>query len=35
MATEQGTRQAREVGELMTSTADVLEETIRATEQQK
>ena len=35
MATEQGTRQAGEVGELMTSTADVLEESIRATEQQK
>ena len=35
MATEQGARQAREVGELMGSTADVLEQTIRATEQQK
>ncbi len=35
MATEQGARQAGEVGELMTSTADVLDESIRATEQQK
>src|SRR6185503_4749008 len=34
MATEQGARQATEVGELMTSTADVLDESIRATEQQ-
>ena len=35
MATEQGTRQAREVGELMTSTASMLEESILATQQQK
>jgi hypothetical protein len=35
MATEQGTRQAREVGELMTSTAVMLEESILATQQQK
>lgn len=35
MATEQGTRQAREVGELMTSTAHMLEESILATQQQK
>jgi methyl-accepting chemotaxis protein len=35
MATERGTAQASEVGELMVSTADVLEESIRATEQQK
>jgi methyl-accepting chemotaxis protein len=35
MATEQGTRQAREVGELMTSTAEMLEESILATQQQK
>ena len=35
MATEQGASQAREVGELMSSTADVLDESIRATEQQK
>ena len=35
MATEQGTRQAREVGELMTSTATMLEESILATQQQK
>jgi methyl-accepting chemotaxis protein len=35
MATEQGTRQAREVGELMTSTAGMLEESILATQQQK
>ena len=35
MATEQGTRQAREVGELMTSTAAMLEESILATQQQK
>jgi methyl-accepting chemotaxis protein len=35
MATEQGTRQAREVGELMTSTAAMLEESILAAQQQK
>jgi methyl-accepting chemotaxis protein len=35
MATEQGTRQARDVGELMTSTASMLEESILATQQQK
>jgi methyl-accepting chemotaxis protein len=35
MATEQGTRQAREVGELMSSTAAMLEESILATQQQK
>src|SRR5450631_1937713 len=35
MATEQGTRQAREVGELMASTATMLEESILATQQQK
>ena len=35
MATEQGTRQAREVGELMDSTALMLEESILATQQQK
>src|SRR5207249_732876 len=35
MATEQGTRQAREVGELMTSTSTMLEESILATQQQK
>jgi methyl-accepting chemotaxis protein len=35
MATEQGTRQAREVGELMASTAAMLEESILATQQQK
>jgi methyl-accepting chemotaxis protein len=35
MATEQGTRQAREVGELMASTAGMLEESILATQQQK
>jgi methyl-accepting chemotaxis protein len=35
MATEQGANQARGVGELMRSTADVLDESIRATEQQK
>ena len=35
MATEQGTRQAREVGELMSSTATMLEESILATQQQK
>jgi methyl-accepting chemotaxis protein len=35
MATEQGTKQAREVGALMGSTAEVLEESVQATEQQK
>jgi methyl-accepting chemotaxis protein len=35
MATEQGTRQAREVGELMSSTSVMLEESILATQQQK
>jgi methyl-accepting chemotaxis protein len=35
MATEQGTRQAREVGELMGSTTTMLEESILATQQQK
>jgi methyl-accepting chemotaxis protein len=35
MATEQGTRHAREVGELMTSTASMLEESIVAAQQQK
>lgn len=35
MATEQGTKQAREVGELMTSTTTMLEESILATQQQK
>jgi methyl-accepting chemotaxis protein len=35
MATEQGTRQAREVGDLMSSTAEMLEESILATQQQK
>ena len=35
MATEQGTRQAREVSELMASTATMLEESIQATQQQK
>jgi methyl-accepting chemotaxis protein len=35
MATEQGAKQARGVGELMGSTADVLDESIRATDQQK
>jgi methyl-accepting chemotaxis protein len=35
MATEEGTRQAREVGELMTSTATMLERSILATQQQK
>jgi methyl-accepting chemotaxis protein len=35
MATEQGTRQAREVGDLMTSTATMLEQSILATRQQK
>ena len=35
MATEQGTQQAREVGDLMDSTATMLEESIVATQQQK
>ncbi len=35
MATEQGIRQAHEVGELMASTATMLEESILATQQQK
>ncbi len=35
MATEQGTRQARDVGELMSSTVHMLEESILATQQQK
>jgi methyl-accepting chemotaxis protein len=35
MATEQGSRQAREVGELMASTTSMLEESILATQQQK
>jgi methyl-accepting chemotaxis protein len=35
MATEQGTRHAREVGELMTSTAGMLEESMVAAQQQK
>lgn len=35
IATEQGTKQAREVGELMTSTTALLEESILATQQQK
>ena len=35
MATEQGMRQAREVGELMVSTAMMLEDSIQATLQQK
>jgi methyl-accepting chemotaxis protein len=35
MATEQGTRQARDVGELMTSTSTMLDESILATQQQK
>jgi Methyl-accepting chemotaxis protein (MCP) signalling domain len=35
MATEQGTRQAREVGELMTSTTVMLEESVLASQQQK
>jgi methyl-accepting chemotaxis protein len=34
-ATEQGTRQAHEVGELMTATASMLEQAILATQQQK
>src|SRR5712664_3351244 len=35
MATEQGTLQAREVGQLMASTATMLDESILATQQQK
>ena len=35
MATQQGTRQAREVGELMTSTTVMLEESVLASQQQK
>ena len=35
MATEQGAKQAHEVGELMASAADVLDESLRATDQQK
>jgi methyl-accepting chemotaxis protein len=35
IATEQGTRQAREVGELLASTATMLEDSILATQQQK
>jgi methyl-accepting chemotaxis protein len=35
IATEQGTRQAREVGELMTSTATMLGESLAAAQQQK
>ena len=35
MATEQGTKQAREVGDLMASTATMLDESILATQQQK
>lgn len=35
IATEQGTRQAREVGELMASTTQMLDESILATQQQK
>jgi methyl-accepting chemotaxis protein len=35
IATEQGTHQAREVGDLMTSTATMLEESMLATQQQK
>lgn len=35
MATEEGTRHAREVGELMESTATMLEQSIQATQQQK
>ena len=35
MATEQGARQAGEVGELMTSTATMLEESLLAAQQQK
>jgi methyl-accepting chemotaxis protein len=35
MATEEGTRQAREVGDLMASTATMLEQSIQATQHQK
>jgi methyl-accepting chemotaxis protein len=35
MATEQGSKQAREVGELMTSTTTMVEESLLATQQQK
>jgi methyl-accepting chemotaxis protein len=35
MATEQGARQAREVGELMGTTASMLEQSILATQQQR
>src|SRR5438067_3186069 len=35
MATEQGSKQARDVGELMTQTAGMVEESILATQQQK
>ncbi len=35
MATEQGARQARDVGELMRTTAGVLDDSIQATDQQK
>src|SRR5436305_9103797 len=35
MATEQGTKQAREVGELMTHTVEILEQSILAVQQQK
>ena len=35
MATEEGTRQSREVGDLMASTAVMLEQSILATQQQK
>jgi len=35
MATEQGAKQAREVGQLMGSTSAVLDESLRATEQQR
>ena len=35
MATEEGTRQAREVGDLMTSTVTMLEQSIQATRHQK
>jgi methyl-accepting chemotaxis protein len=35
MATEQGAKQAREVGDLMGATSEVLEESLRATQQQQ
>jgi methyl-accepting chemotaxis protein len=35
VATEEGTRQARDVGELMSSTVEMLEDSIRATQRQK